>query len=344
LNEEHAPTIGNYNGAKIKSGNWSNVVVAGLLHSQKVLGINENVSPPVKMYPEIIKPEVYYAALNKVNERRTGKYYGRNSDEGRNLFLHLMHCKCGRRICMHQQKSGNHGRKSETVGTRSIHNYLWCQGYVAGTCPSKQIDYDWTEESFVAAVSCSIHTLADSKKTSPAGKDTEMLKGQLAEAKALLGKYTAVNTEVPTKAGAIMIQKQEAEETRLIAELESATTIEIGSTSISEAKRELLELMYKDWTAVDTRLEARELIRTLTEKIVVDIGKQSYAIHWRGYAKPTEVELVKRGIKRGAKLMGYNVNGVYYPSMGKDWKKATADIARYAKDVEAKPLPLVIAP
>jgi hypothetical protein len=183
-------------------------------------------------------------------------------------------------------------------------------------------------------------TLADSNKP-VSNNDSEMLKGQLAEARALLGKYTAVNTEVPTKAGAIMIKKQEDEETRLLADLERATTVEIGWTPISEAKQELMELMYRDWNATDTRLRARELIRTLVDKIVVDIAKQSYKIHWKGYAKPTEVELVKRGIKRGAKLTGYTIDGIFYPSMGREWKKATADIARYAKEAEAEPLPVV---
>ena len=353
LNTEHVLTIGTYNGEKIKSGNWSNVVVAGLIHSQKVLGINENVSPPVKMYPQVIDDKVYYAAKAKADQRRTGRFFGRNSDEGRNLFLHLAECTCGRRMCMHQIKTGDKRKNTETYGSRggtgarggkSIHTYLMCEGYLAGTCTTKQIKYEWTEESFVAAVSCSIHTLTFADSNKPvSNNDSEMLKGQLAEARALLGKYTAVNTEVPTKAGAIMIKKQEDEETRLLADLERATTVEIGWTPISEAKQELMELMYRDWNATDTRLRARELIRTLVDKIVVDIAKQSYKIHWKGYAKPTEVELVKRGIKRGAKLTGYTIDGIFYPSMGREWKKATADIAAYAKSVEI-PMPLVVVP
>ena len=352
LNTEHVLTIGTYNGDKIKSGNWSCVVVAGLIHSQKVLGVNANVSPPVKMYPQVISDEVYYAAKAKVDQRRTGRFFGRNSDEGRNLFLHLAACKkCGRLMSWHGIKTGNERRNPETAGSRGgtgarggkpIHAYLICQGFVAGTCTTNQIVYEWMEESFVGAISCSVSslTLADSNKP-VSNNDSEMLKGQLAETQALLGKYTAVNVEVPTKAGAIMIKKQEDEETRLLADLERATTIELGSTPMSEAKQELMGLMYRDWSATDTRLRARELIRTLVEKIVVDIAKQSYKIHWKGFAKPTEVELVKRGVKGGARLTGYTINGTYYPSMGKAWRDATADIARYAKDMEAEPLPVV---
>jgi hypothetical protein len=166
-----------------------------------------------------------------------------------------------------------------------------------------------------------------------------MLKGQLVEARALLGKYTAVNTEVPTKAGAIMIQKQEAEEARLQAELESATMLEATSTPISDARKALLTLMYSDWNAKDTRLKAREIIRSMVEKMVFDLVGHSYVIHWKKISKPTRIEIVKRGGK-GSKLKGYTIDGTFYPSMGREWKKATADIARYARDAE--PLPVIV--
>jgi hypothetical protein len=340
LNQEGVERIGNYKGKKVKSCRWSNVVVNKILTSKKVLGFNDNVDPPVKMYPKVIDEKVYYAARAKMEARKTHKYYGQNGG-GRNLFAGVIYCQeCGQRMCMHHIPT--YARKSENYvsrggvgarGGKAIHSYLWCGGYVNGSCSSKQIRYEYTEESFVAAVSCSVHTLtlADTKKTSPEGNDMEMLKGQLVEARALLGKYTAINTEVPTKAGAIMIQKQEQEEERLTAEIENATTVEIGSTPLNEAKKELMALMYRDWSAEDTRMKARELIRSLVERITVDIPHQSYLIKWRVREKPTAVELVKRGYK----LTGYKIDGTFYPSMGRDWQKCTSDIARYAKDAEA---------
>jgi hypothetical protein len=100
---------------------------------------------------------------------------------------------------------------------------------------------------------------------------------------------------------------------------------------LNEAKKELMALMYRDWSAEDTRMKARELIRSLVERITVDIPHQSYLIKWRVREKPTAVELVKRGYK----LTGYKIDGTFYPSMGRDWQKCTSDIARYAKDAEA---------
>ena len=352
LNEEPEkyPITSNYKGKKVKSKKWTTTSVRRIIMSQAVIGLNENLDPPVKMFPVIIDPKLYWRVRGKIETRRQAlnHFCGRNVDSAENLFSGLTECiRCQGSMNFHKQKGLHWKTKTpEAFGSRGgagshggigVYPYFICSTYTNGPCTAKQIRYDWTEESFVTAISCSVAslTLADSKKPVADGKDTEMLKGQLAEARALLGKYTDVNTEVPTKAGAIMIKNQEDEETRLQAELESATMLEATSTPVGESRKALLTLMYSDWNAKDTRLKARELIRSMVEKMVFDLVGQSYVIHWKGISKPTRIEI----LKRGAKLKGYNIDGTFYPSMGREWKKATADIARYAKEAEAEPLP-----
>src|ERR1039458_1864693 len=353
LTKEGATLLSEYNGKKVKSHVWSNTTVAKLFRNKAVLGYNKD---GIKMYPEVIKPEVYYAAKAKVDERRKGRYYGRTTG-AKNLFIGLTQCaECEYRLYLHTvpnytimkklKAKPHYGERggAGVKGGEAEHLYLHCGGYAHGICKTHQTKYNFFEESFINAVSCSVAslTLADSKKASPEGKDTETLKGQLAETRQLLGRYTADYEEaqkqgLPAKPLFALMNKTEAEEETLLAELESATTIELGTTPLSEAKKELMALMYKDWSVEDTRLRARELIRTLVEKIVVHGRSQSYVIHWKGPAKQTHVILMKKGWR----LAGYKIDNVFFPSMGKDWKLATADIARYAKDVEAKPLPKV---
>jgi len=346
LNQEGATRIGNYKGEKVKSVRWSNVVVNTILTGKKVLGYNDNVDPPVRMYPEVIGEKVYYSARAKMEERKTHKYYGQNGG-GRNLFAGVVKCKeCDQRLCMHHIPSyPRKGVVAKNYGTRggvgarggkAVHTYLWCGGYVNGSCSSKQIVYDHLEESFVGVISGSVHVLEIGEKKSVPEVDVEMLKGQLAEANALLSQYTADYTETPTKAGLKLIAAQEETEERLTAQLERATAIDVGSTPLSEAKAELLGLLYKDWTGEEIRLLARQLIRTLVEKVVVDIKQQSYVIHWRGKAKPTKVELVKRGYR----LTGYKINGHLYPSIGGDWQKHIATIADRITDAEKSYSPI----
>jgi hypothetical protein len=337
LNREKVPVIGNYCGKKVKSVRWSNVVVNNILRSQKVIGINENVQPPVKMYPQVIDDKVYYAAKAKMDERKTHKYYGRTT-EVKNLFSGIVWCaECNRKMCLHgiksysPKRSHNYGSRGGlgARGGKAVNSYLWCGGHVTGDCSGKQIWYDSMEESFVAVVSGSVHIL-DYDKTPVASNDSEMLKGQLAEARTKLGEYTADYEAAPSKTLAGMMLKQETEIERLSGHLERATTIAIGTQPLYEAKKELLGCLYKDWSNQDTRLKVRELIRTMVDKLEVDTKAKWYVIHWKGTNKQTRVEVFRKG---------YKIDGHQYPSVG-DWQKHTAEIAERVKDAEKSYSPI----
>ena len=341
LNQEKATLLSTYNGKTIQSRCWSNTTVQKVIHNKAACGWNENLQPALNMYPEVIDEKVWYAVKLKMDERKSHKYYGRTTN-AKNLFVHLAHCStCGRRMCLHVIKRNRETKRNPNgFGTRggigarggdAESRYLWCEAYVSAMCSSKQIKYDFVEESFVAAVSCSVHTLtlSDANKKASPDNDAELLKRKLTETRQSLHQYTEDYKDTPTKTGLKLIGEAEQEEERLLAAIESATALDIGTAPLNETKKELMALMYKDWSQEDTRMKARELIRGLVEKIVVNIKSQSYTVKWKAREKPTEVELVKRGHKLG----GYKIDGTFYPSMGRDWKKATADIARYARDV-----------
>jgi hypothetical protein len=333
LNAEKAPLICNpYNGKKKKSRHWANVSVQTLLTKKTVLGFDESVNPPVKMYPAAIDEKVYYAAKAKMDARKRHKYYGRSSEKVENLFVGLVHCSvCNRGMSLHKMKSGWILKNPDAVGSRGgkpINTYLQCSGFVDGICSSKQIRYDWVEESFCSMLSGSqfVNAYSDTKNIAP-NNNTEVLKGKLAEINASILQYTADYKETKTRAALTLIAEAEQESERLTQEIESATAIEVGSIGIDEAKAELVNTLHKDFTNRDTRLQLRELIRAVVERIVVNIKEKSYVVHWKGKAKPNHVECFRKG---------FRIDGVLYESVG-DWDKVLAETTKRAKEVEPDP-------
>lgn len=151
LNQENVPYVG---ACKVSRG-WATISVNRILKGKEVLGLNTHLNPPVKMFPQIIDEKLYYSANQKLNERRTNKYFGRTND-ARNLFTGIAKCsQCGRAMVYHYQKA--YAKKIPTAGSKGgigarggqkVFKYLWCSGFVNGKCSSKQIPYDWVEESF----------------------------------------------------------------------------------------------------------------------------------------------------------------------------------------------------
>ena len=181
LNEEKLPILGTYNGKKIKSVRWNITSVRRIIMNQAVIGMNENVDPPVKMYPVIIDPKIYWAVRGKIESRAKQSIAGRNADTGTNLFSGLTACAhCNSSMHYHQQKRDDRTRRPETFGSRGgigshggigIYPYYICAAYNDGPCTAKQIRYDWTEESFIVALSRSVEdlTLASSKEKDTRG-------------------------------------------------------------------------------------------------------------------------------------------------------------------------------
>ena len=318
LNQEGVERIGNYNGNKTKSVRWSNVVVANLLHSTKPMGLNDNLDPPVKMFPEVIKPKVWYAAKALNDSRRTNHYYGRGSGDAKNLFAGVVFCKeCGQRMNMHIIKSYD-TKRSKNFGSRggigarggkAVHSYLWCGGYVNGSCSSKQIVYGHLQESFFPimlepkfreTIIKGVYGSKDADDVIP------ILKGKIVEAEKRLVRYADDYEKVQSDTLLNLMAKTEAEIKTLRQDIESQITIEIGTTPAGEMYSDLIDLMQpkadgdtaEDWNKPETRVKIRDCIRSLVAKIVVDIASKSYDVFFRASMdKPVHVQCYKEGFR-----------------------------------------------
>jgi hypothetical protein len=328
LNAEKATCIGNYNGKKIRSGSWSNATITRIFTSGEVLGMNPNMDGKI-MYPAIIPEKTYYKAKEIMSHRQTHKYYGANRN-GENLFQGLCKCSvCDRSIVLHKQKRNDEQVRGANFGKRGgigarggkrEHIYLWCSGYVAGTCSSKQIIYEAVEESFFPIILDPRFRNMIVNKVYGTKKDTEkdqlaLLKGKLDETRKKLAQYAKDYGDAPSNTLAGLMAKTEAQEKSIMGDIENTMTFELGSTPSGEAYQTLLDLVTPkeegsnepDWENEETRMKIRECVRALVDRIVVNIKERSYDVFLRHGGKdvPLHVQMYRNGFRVDDKFTYY---------------------------------------
>jgi DNA invertase Pin-like site-specific DNA recombinase len=311
MNRDGIPPLTNYRPKNGKPAMWSNSVIARLFNGKSVLGYNENLNPPIKMYPAVISEKVYYTAQAKIADRRTHKFYGRSADKAHNIFAGISRCsKCDRSMCFEIHKRewtpliGSKGGKAE-------YPYLNCHGIIDGACEKSMMRYDKMEESFAMMLSGSNFVNAYAETRPETGSMVETLKGKIADTQTHLERYGADYVKSPSDLLAGLINKTEIKVKELNRELEQATTINIGTSPMADTRDELLAILYKGWNDVDVRLKLRELIRAVVEKIIVNGPDKSYTIHWKNKDKPTLVEIFRKA---------YKIDGILIPSRP-DWEE-----------------------
>jgi hypothetical protein len=66
-----------------------------------------------------------------------------------------------------------------------------------------------------------------------------------------------------------------------------------------------LKQMDKDWEQEDRRLKLREIIRSITDKVVCDCVNKTYTVYFKG-CEPIEVKLLKGGFEIGKTKIDYD--------------------------------------
>lgn len=311
LNEEKLPCIGAVNGKKIKSTGWATVSVQRIIRGREVLGWNDNVDPPVKMFPQIINEKRYYSANAKMDARKTGKFYGRTND-AKNLFVGLAKCTCGRAMVLHYSDSektlkrknegyGKNGGVGARGGKKMLY-YLQCSGFADGTCSSRQIRYDQVEASFSQSLFRPDFREQFNRSQTPQADNTTILRGQLAEVRKQLEKVQAdyemsLTNGEPSNRIASVIFKFEAKEKELLDRIEQEKTRSIGTTPVKDAYSDFLKTIHQDWTNKENRLKLRELIRVMVDRMTIDVNLKTYDLYVKGQPKPIHVECDKQGCR-----------------------------------------------
>ena len=131
----------------------------------------------------------------------------------------------------------------------------------------------------------------------PKGNNIALLQGQIVEVQKKREQVTADYEISPSNAVASVLMKMEAKEKELLGKLETEKAATIGATPINDAYSEFLKTLHADWTNIETRLRLRELIRTIVEKLVVDVDAKSYQIFLKNGAKPIKIECFPAGCR-----------------------------------------------
>lgn len=327
MNEEKVPVISKYRGRKVQSARgWSCATIAKLLKRKYVLGINDNLQPPIKMFPQIISDKLYYTAQAKIEARKTHKFYGFSSDKPQNLFAGLSKCsKCGDAMNIFHNKAVI----TENTGSRGgqVHYaYLKCTGVRNGTCSRSQLQHRKIEESFAMMLSGSNFVNAYGETRPEQGNILETLKGKIADTENRLKRYTKDYENSPSDMLANLMTKTEIKEKALRQELEQTTAIKVGTNPLQDIRNEFLNILYKGWYDIDVRLKLRELIRAVVEKMVINGPDRCYTLFWKNKAKPTQVEIFRKA---------YKIDKILIPAVP-NWEKEMVRAGEVIRKLEAE--------
>lgn len=331
------PIIGTYKGRKIKSKHWAESTIMGIIQGGAVLGKNDAMDGKM-MFPSVIDEKTYYRAHEVISHRKTHHYYGKN-ERCDNLFQGIATCSvCGKAMVLHTQRIsskrhlkryGKNFGKRGGIGARGgtgENKYLWCSGYYARTCSSKQVIYDAIEESFFPLMTDPhFRDTITGKVYGTNDNDTEnesvILKGKLEETRKRLAKMASDYDEQPSATLAGLMAKTEQIEKELLRQIAEAKTIELGSTPATQAYGTLQDLLTPkhskepDWDNPETRFAIREAMRALVDRIRIDIKQKSYDVFLKyGKDVPVHVQLYRNGFKVDGKFYCFHRNmGIQMP-------------------------------
>jgi DNA invertase Pin-like site-specific DNA recombinase/rRNA maturation endonuclease Nob1 len=275
LNRDQVPLL---SPGRSNCNGWSEMAVRRILRDRAVIGTCDYVNPAVeKFFPAIVSEADFYAANAKLKERR--QFTGRHSSEV-NLLVGLAVCaECGSRINRHTSK----GKQ-----------YVVCSGSYKGKCHSHTIRYERLDGSFTALLSNVKQmqaALAQMERQQPAKLDE--LQGKLLVTDKQIAKYMGLiaGDDNPSKTLYQALKEAEAQASRLREEIETETVRVRGTTPASEAFESFRERFLGQMSSPEARLQVRELVRAMVDKVTVNLREKSYAVAFKGAQGPVNVDL-----------------------------------------------------
>ena len=264
---------------------WSGSYVWLCLNNKSVLGYCMHVDPPVPgIYPPIVDEKLFYAVKAKLAQRKHLSVPVRHKDA--NLFTGVCRCwKCGGALMRHVQK-GPHGKS---------YAYLVCSAARQGTsdCRMTAVRYEFLEKSFISLLAHGDivrNRLADKSDKSSV---LDALKGRLVETEKQSGKILRLieGEDNPPRTLLERLKQIEVTEDELRQQVEAEITKVEGSPPPLESYEKFRDDFAGRMGQPEFRSSVRQLIRSITEKIVVELGKDRYWVHFKSVKMPIEVQL-----------------------------------------------------
>ncbi len=271
------------------SKGWSGSYVWLTLNNMSVLGYCTHVDPPVAgIYPTIITEETFYSVKAKLAQRKHLTVPVRHKDA--NLFTGVCRCwKCGGALMRHVQKRP-HGKS---------YAYLVCSAARQGTsdCRMTGIRYELVESSFISLLAHGDlvrEYLADNSNKSSA---LDALKGRLMETEKQAEKILRLieRDDNPPRTLLERLKQIEGKENELRQQVEVETAKVKGDTPPLESYEKFRDQFAGRMGQPEFRSSVRQLIWSMTEKIVVELGKDRYWVHFKAAKMPIEVQLHPSG-------------------------------------------------
>lgn len=268
---------------------WSGSYVWLTLNNRSVLGYCTHVDPPVPgIYPPIVSEKIFYAVQAKLAERKHLTAPVRHVNA--NLFTGVCRCwKCGGALMRHVQKRPR----------GKAYPYLVCSAARQGTslCRMTGIRYEPLEQSFISLLA---HGDLVRAHLADGGRQTtvlDTLKGKLMEMDKQAKKIERLIIDDDNPPRTLVARLKQIE----LQQRELGEQVEIESAKVNSSTPPLVSYeTFRDEFAqrmgqTEFRSWVRQLIRDMTEKIVVELGSNRYWVHFKGAKRPIEVQLHPMG-------------------------------------------------
>jgi DNA invertase Pin-like site-specific DNA recombinase len=258
------------------------------LRNKMVIGFATCIQPQqAGVFPAVVDENTFYAVqtLAASNRNQTVKRAHSTSS----LFTFIARCsKCGGSLCRFTQS--RHGKRYEyLVCSDSLHKH--------GRCGVAGVRYERLERSFVALMADTglVRRAMATHETAQASP-VDSLIGQLADVEAQIGKYLELieGDPIPSRTLYAALKAAEAKGDYLRKRIDDERAAAAAKTATIESYEQLHAELAEKISEPDYREEFKALLRTLVDRVVVDIKQASYEVRFKHSAMPLFVKLGPR--------------------------------------------------
>ena len=290
LNQDGSVNIFSNDKTNGKCGKRYHVASLGrIIRDKRVMGYSEIVQPPVKIFPEVVDEETFWKCQAIRDSHINPRFHGRQAIHV-NLFGGLAvcsHCQSGMQTRVYKYKLKDKPLKTS--------GHLYCYGVKLGICEvKKSFRLSQLDESFVNILSrfASLKAMVMAEEDIIPSRIPEIESRLKRNATGRVRLYDIIKQmDAPPKDIHLQLQASQREEDELAREIDKENARLLGIKPLVQALQTYHERLTKGFRTNEDRLEIRELIREVVEKLEVDATSQSYKVWVKNINTPIEVQL-----------------------------------------------------
>jgi DNA invertase Pin-like site-specific DNA recombinase len=307
-----------------EEGKWSVGTIARMLRSKTAIGCWHNTdNDTIKLYPQVISDELYWSVQNILN-KRSMFCRGRDSKNEPSLFKGIVKCsKCGGSMIIHsgiyKYRYIRRDGKVERIDRTDMKGYAYYRCSSAMNqiaCDKCGIEKNIFDNSIRELLKHTdiIKKLIDSENKSLKPITLDVLEAKLIDSKKKQSALTDLITDNLDEVGKsknllLKLESMEAEDKKLEEQIAIERASYQGNLPVLSALKDYQEYFENKWDDPTARLQIRELIRSMIDKIVCDTKSKSYEVLFREATKPVLIKLIYNKCKQ---CIGYRIDGMEF--------------------------------